>query len=85
MTTAASDQLTALREASQTKRRTLWTDAWRRLRRNRAAIAGAAYILLLALIAVFAPMLAPYDPNEFAADAVPNTPPFWMAGHDPRY
>ncbi|PLS77209.1 MAG: ABC transporter permease, partial [Chloroflexi bacterium] len=53
----------ALREeANQTKPRGLWSDAWRRLRRNKAALAGAAYIGLMALVAIFAPLLAPHDP-----------------------
>jgi peptide/nickel transport system permease protein len=33
-----------------------------RLRRNRAALAGLAVIALLVMAAVFAPLLAPYDP-----------------------
>jgi oligopeptide transport system permease protein len=40
--------------------RGLWRDAWRRLRRNHAALAGMAFVLLVALCAVFADLLAPY-------------------------
>jgi peptide/nickel transport system permease protein len=40
----------------------LWKGAWHRLRRNPAAIAGAAIILVFVLIAIFAPLLAPYEP-----------------------
>jgi ABC-type dipeptide/oligopeptide/nickel transport system permease subunit len=39
-----------------------YTDAWRRLRRNRAAIAGLAIVGLFALAALFAPLVAPSDP-----------------------
>jgi len=44
--------------------RTLWRDALRRLVRNRLAVAGAVVVLLLGLIAVFAPAIAPYDPAK---------------------
>lgn len=36
--------------------------AWRRLRRDRLAIVGFAMVVVFALLAVFAPVLAPYDP-----------------------
>jgi oligopeptide transport system permease protein len=38
----------------------LWRDAFRRLRRNRLAMAGAAVVLLLCLVAILADVLAPY-------------------------
>src|SRR3954470_10436170 len=38
-----------------------WTQAWRRLRRDPAALFGGAVIVMLVFIAVFAPWLAPYD------------------------
>ena len=37
-------------------------DAWRRLARNRVAMAGAAVALLLLAAAILAPVLAPHDP-----------------------
>lgn len=40
--------------------RSLWQDAWRRLRRNRAAVASALVLFLLALAGIFGPMLAPH-------------------------
>ncbi|MGC8873352.1 MAG: ABC transporter permease [Chloroflexia bacterium] len=42
---------------------TLWSDAWRRLKKDRAAVAGAVICLLLIVLAFFAPWIAPYDPN----------------------
>ncbi len=38
-------------------------DAWRRLRRNPVAIAGAVLVSLFVFVAVFAPWLAPYSPT----------------------
>jgi peptide/nickel transport system permease protein len=39
-------------------------DAVRRLRRSPTAIVGAVLVLLFVLVAVFAPLLAPYSPTE---------------------
>jgi peptide/nickel transport system permease protein len=39
-------------------------EVWRRLKRNRAAIAGGIVVTLFVLIALLAPVLAPYPPNE---------------------
>jgi len=44
--------------------RSLWRDAWRRLRRNRAAMSGAAVLLILIAVALAAPAIAPYEPAE---------------------
>src|SRR3954463_15231692 len=38
-----------------------WSQAWRRFRRDRAAMVGGAIIIAMALIAVFATWLAPWD------------------------
>ena len=39
----------------------LWRDAWRRLLRNRLAVAGLVVIAALVVVAVFGPWLSPYD------------------------
>ncbi|UCH24787.1 MAG: ABC transporter permease [Trueperaceae bacterium] len=39
-------------------------DVWRRFRRNRLAMVGLVIVLLLAVTALFAPLLAPKDPVE---------------------
>jgi len=41
----------------------LWTLALRRLCRNRLALAGAAVIAIFVLLALLAPLIAPYDPQ----------------------
>jgi peptide/nickel transport system permease protein len=40
-------------------------DALRRLRRNPVAIIGAVMIALFILVAIFAPLIAPFEPNAF--------------------
>jgi peptide/nickel transport system permease protein len=42
----------------------LWSDAWRRLRRDPAAIAGFILVGFFVILAVFAPLIAPYGPRE---------------------
>jgi oligopeptide transport system permease protein len=50
--------------------RGLWRDAWRRLRRNKLAMAGLVFITFMVLVAIFADLLSPYDPNyQFPASS----------------
>jgi peptide/nickel transport system permease protein len=42
----------------------LWPDAWRRLRRNPAAIIGFVLVLVFVVCAAFAPFVATHDPLE---------------------
>jgi peptide/nickel transport system permease protein len=41
----------------------LWSDAWSRLRRNPAAIVGFVFVGAFVVIAIFASVMAPYDPT----------------------
>lgn len=50
----------------------LWRDAWRRLRHNPGAIVGAAVISVFVIVAVFAPLIAPYDPRDQNLEAIAN-------------
>ncbi|WP_207485788.1 ABC transporter permease subunit [Arenibaculum pallidiluteum] len=60
--------------------RSLWADAWRRLLRNRAAVAGATILVLMALACVAGPMLIPYALDDIFWDAI-QAPPSLEAGH----
>jgi len=40
------------------------TDLWRRLRKSRAAVAGACIVLIFVLMAILAPVLVPYNPIQ---------------------
>jgi peptide/nickel transport system permease protein len=42
----------------------LWREAFRRLLRNPGAIVGFACVVLFVLVAIFAPVIAPYSPTE---------------------
>lgn len=45
------------------KKRSLWANVWRRLKRNKRAMFGLYFFIFLVLVAIFAPILAPdgYD------------------------
>ncbi len=42
----------------------LWSEAWRRLIRNPGALVGFGLVTLFVMTAIFAPLIAPYDPRE---------------------
>lgn len=44
--------------------------AWRRLRRDRAAMFGAALVIFIALVAILAPVFSPHDPTEQFRDGL---------------
>ena len=52
----------------------LWGDAWRRLRRNRAAVASIVLLILLTLAAIIGPLVYPY-PFDKQNLALSNQPP----------
>src|SRR5438105_6769243 len=41
----------------------LWSDAWYRLVRNPSAILGGLFVSVFAVVAIFAPLIAPYNPE----------------------
>ncbi len=65
-----------------------WKEAFRRLRRDPMAIIGALLVLVFVLVAIFAPLLAPHDPNEqlligeVRPDFIPGAQPGFPLGAD---
>jgi oligopeptide transport system permease protein len=53
----AESPLTAMRP-----QRSLWTNAFRRLRRNVMAMLALAYLLFMLVVAILAPVIAPHNP-----------------------
>lgn len=55
--------MTALRtgKTEKLKKRSPWREVWRRLRRNKLAVAAMVVLILIVLSAVFAEYLTPYD------------------------
>src|SRR5262249_48184245 len=65
------------------KERSLWGDAWHRLSRNRAAVAGIIVIGFFTLVALFAPLLAPYSPVAQTSNNSLRLPA-WVQDKDPK-
>jgi dipeptide transport system permease protein len=56
-----------------------WLSFWRAFRENRGAVIGLGFVCLIILCAIFADVLAPYDPLEQFRDAT-KRPPVWVEG-----
>lgn len=64
-------------EASPVRQSTLWSDAWRRLVRNRLALIGLVLVGIFLLTAIFAPIIAPYGEAEVVATSLKLSQPSW--------
>ena len=73
------------------KPRSLWSDAWRRLKRNKMAVASAIVILLITLTAICAPLLPLLDPVTYQSrETDPGgggtlLPPMWQDGGNGKF
>jgi oligopeptide transport system permease protein len=58
----------------------LWQDAWVRLRRNHLAVLGLAVLLLMIVIALLTPWIAPYayDAQDLDLGATPPSTEHWL-------
>lgn len=77
---APPEQLAVLRTK---KPRSLWSDAWKRLLRNRMAVVGMCVVVLFWLTAIVAPLLAPYHYNS-QYHQFTYVGPFWKS-HNARF
>jgi oligopeptide transport system permease protein len=60
--------------ATEWPARSLWQDAFARLRRNRAAIAGIVILAAVALLAILAPLVAPHPFDAIYWDRIDQPP-----------
>lgn len=62
----------------------LWQDAWYRLRKNKMAVAGALFIVVLALASFLSPFIAPhsYATQDLALGATPPSAAHWLGTDD---
>ncbi len=58
--------------------------AWQRCLASPRVVAGAGLIVMLIVVAILAPWLAPHDPQEQELLSI-LLPPFWMPDADPAY
>jgi oligopeptide transport system permease protein len=59
------------------KQASLWADAWRRLIRNRLAVIGLFVVTVFLIVALFAPLIAPYDDAEVVDPRLVRVHPSW--------
>jgi ABC-type dipeptide/oligopeptide/nickel transport system permease subunit len=57
-------QVSVLLPKEQVKYAGFWAGAWRRFRRNVLAMYGLVFVVLIVIVGVFAPLLAPYPYNK---------------------
>ncbi|HHE72190.1 MAG TPA: ABC transporter permease [Chloroflexi bacterium] len=70
----ATEEVTKLRSSLEDYRaNSLWRLMLRRILRQRSAIVGLVILGALVLVAIFAPLLAPYDPEEVLIGVEPVT------------
>jgi len=70
---SVADPESVLRGGGAIEGRSLGQIAWRRLKRDKVALAGAAFLVFLILVAVFAPLIVKFlgsPPNEFHQDLI---------------
>ena len=70
---AAPDTEAILAGTARIEGRSLWRISWTRLKRDKVAIAGAVVVILLILMAIFAPLIVKAlgdPPNEFHQDLI---------------
>ncbi len=70
--------------AAEAPRTSLAADFWRRLAKKPLAVAGGLFVLLMAALAILAPVLAPYDPSalDFSAQLAPPSAAHWLGTDD---
>lgn len=71
----------ALSSAGEVAGRSLWQDAWRRLRANRAAVFSLVVLAIIAVASILGPYLLPWSYDEIDWDHIEALPPDFALGH----
>jgi oligopeptide transport system permease protein len=69
--------LAGVSEPTMRAQASLWGDAWRRLIRNRLALLGLIVVVTFIVVALFAPVIAPYGESEVVDPGLIRYPPTW--------
>jgi len=65
MSTTATGPDAAKPSGAERAIRTPWSEFWRKFRKQHVALAAGIFVLLLVVIAIAAPHIVPYDPENF--------------------
>jgi oligopeptide transport system permease protein len=60
------------------RQRSLWTDAWRRLAKNKGAVVGLVIVVVFIVLAALAPLFAPYGQSEVVDVRLARYGPSWL-------
>jgi oligopeptide transport system permease protein len=71
-----------LKEAEQIRGISLWRDAWKRLKRNRVAMASLTFLITLSILAILTPLLPLQPPRKVRLDRQFSPPTFVNHGSD---
>ncbi len=80
MLNSRAETLGKISQQQEVKGRSLWSDAWARLLRNKAAMASVFILSVIILLVIFAPWLSPYAFDEIDWDLI-SSPPNLENGH----
>jgi glutathione transport system permease protein len=65
MSTTATEPTTAQAAKAERAIRTPWSEFWRKFRKQHVALGAGIFVLLLIAVAIIAPHIVPYDPENF--------------------
>jgi glutathione transport system permease protein len=65
MSTTATEPTAANAVKAQAAIRTPWSEFWRKFRKQHVALGAGIFVLLLIVVAIVAPHIVPYDPENF--------------------
>jgi glutathione transport system permease protein len=65
MSTTATEPTTAQAAKAERAIRTPWSEFWRKFRKQHVALGAGIFVLLLIAVAIAAPHIVPYDPENF--------------------
>lgn len=78
-TPSAAVKISLTDKTAERKSASLWSDAWRRLLKNRGSVIGLIIVAFFLLVAIFAQFLAPHNPQEiFPGKSYQG--PVWVTG-----
>jgi oligopeptide transport system permease protein len=70
----SSARIVSIQSSPPQRSRSLWRDSWRRLLRNKAAVVAMAVAIIFGLLALFAPLIAPYSYDTQDLDHITEAP-----------